>query len=222
MALVTNSREHFAFLRLSSPAAAFENLRHDFITTLEKDHDVAKAFASFQKHLKGKVNTAQDARQLAVLRAKGADKLGINVGALPLAISPGLVFMYDTAVELLRSGDKRVDPRMFNARAIQTIERLLDLVLLQIGSKSVTALELALADPGYADRLRLRANEMKVVAAVSQGSFGPCEHCQLVVEDAEGNVEVTCPSKEQCDSLGTYIFIAAVIWLASELLDWLF
>lgn len=216
------SREQFAFLRRSSPVVAFGALIKDFSAAVGNNYEMTEAFASFQKRFKGRVNTPEDARRLAALSAQGADKLGINVGALPLAISAGLASMYDVAVERLRSSDRVIEPRMFGARAIRTVERMLDIVLLQIGSTSVAALELALADPDYAERLRLRANELKVSFAASQGSFGSCEFCVLVVNDGSGNFVSSCGTEEECLHLGTIIIILAAIWLIDSLVDWFF
>ncbi len=218
------SSGQFAFLRLSNPSAAFGVLVKSFSAAIEKDYEMVSAFASFQKNFKAKVNTAEDARRIAALANQGADKLGINIGPLPLSMSAGLAFMYDAAVEGLRSSDTRIDPRLFTPRAIRTIERLLDIALPQIGSTSVIALELALADKGYADRLRHRASELDDIVKLQplRPPGGICEFCSVIIEDQFGNVEVTCLSEEECHRLGGSIIVLLIILLVVKIIDWLF
>jgi hypothetical protein len=214
--------ESFQFLRRSNPAAAFDVLVRDFLFAVENDPEMAEAFASFQKHLNGPINTTEDARRLAVLKEQGAEDLNITVGTLPFAMGAGLAFMYDVAVEALRSSDAPLDSKMFSPRAVGTAERLLDLAMLQIGSSTVTALELAMADSAYADRLRERAGEIGWVARQPPNPTGPCEHCTVTIEDELGNVQITCPSKEDCESLGGLILGLLLVWLIVGIIDWLF
>ena len=72
-------------------------------------------------------------------KKRGAGKLKINVGSLPSSIGPGLAYMYDAALQTLRSTDEPIKPELINARAIRFVERSLDTVLPLIGSTSVTA-----------------------------------------------------------------------------------
>jgi hypothetical protein len=214
--------ESFEFLRRSNPAAAFDMLVRDFLSAVEDDTELAEAFASYQKHLNGPINTTEDARRLAALKEQGAEDLNITVGTLPFAMSAGLAFMYDVAVEALRSSDTRLHPNMFSPRAVGTAERLLDLALLQIGSSTVTALELAMADSAYADRLRERAGEIGWVARQPPDPVGPCEFCTVTITDAEGVPHITCPSKEDCETIGGIVLVLILILLIYELLDWIF
>jgi len=215
--------ERLSVLRLSNPNAAFGALLSDFTKSVKKDPEMKKAFASFQKKFKGGIFTLEDARRFAALKQEQVDGLAIKVGSLPVAIGASLAATYDAAVEAMRSRDTRIDPKMFSARAIGTVERLLDRALLQMGTMGVSALELALQDKGYADRLRLRAAELEV------SNFQPlpppggvCEFCTVTVDDGHGNVQVTCPSKDDCDKIGATIIVLIVILLLVKLFEWLF
>jgi hypothetical protein len=136
------SKQQFALLRLSNPAAAFAALKDELFEAVRRDRELAEAFESLKK-FKIKFNTREDAQQLADLRRRGADDLGIKVGTLPLAIGPGIAFMYDAAIEALRSNSRPIEPSIFTPRSMRIAERLVDVVFEKTGACSVTALELA-------------------------------------------------------------------------------
>ncbi len=114
------SNQELAALRVANPTAAFAALWKDFSAAVKTDPEMEKAFASFQKAFNGNINTSEDAVRIAALKDKGADKLGIAIGPMPLIFSAGLAFMYDAAIEGLRSSRNRLDPKMFSARGIDT------------------------------------------------------------------------------------------------------
>jgi hypothetical protein len=215
------SKQQFALLRLSNPAAAFAALKDELFEAVRRDRELAEAFESLKK-FKIKFNTREDAQQLADLRRRGADDLGIKVGTLPLAIGPGIAFMYDAAIEALRSNSRPIEPSIFTPRSMRIAERLVDVVFEKTGACSVTALELALADRDYADRLRKRAAELGWLA-LDNPIGEPCEFCTVTVEDElTGRVEVTCPTKQECERLSGGFWLLILILLLSALLDWLF
>jgi hypothetical protein len=111
---------------------------------------------------------------------------------------------------------------MFSARAIGTVQRLLDLALLQIGELSVTALELALTDQRYADQLRQRAGEVGSIVVDLDNPLNPlCDHCLISVTDAQGNTTSVCGTDSQCQALGGFVIIAILVWLAIKFIQWL-
>jgi len=222
------SSEHFALLRLSNPAAAFAALYKDFFRAIEDDCAMAAAFASFEKCSTEPLNSSKDASRIHDLIAQGADKLGIKVGSLPLGMSASLAFAYDAAVEALRSSDVRIETRMFGARAVRTAGLLLNDFLHHVGSLNVTALELALRDERYAERLRQRAGELGKVTRLDGVVLLPpdptlCEHCVITEKDKDGNIiGVYCPTKEECNRLGGLLIFLLLVWLIVKLIDWLF
>jgi hypothetical protein len=204
----------------SNPAEVFESLRKDFFAAVREDRKMAEIFERIQK-FKAPFNTSEDAKRLLKLKERGAERLGIKVGTLPLAIGPGLAFMYDVALEAIRANPKRINSKMLRSRALRTAEGLFDVALLKVGSSTVTALEQALADKNYADRLRHRADELKWVA---RDNFdpGPCEHCTVTYEDKEtGEFITTCPSQSECEQIGGLLLLLLLAWLVYEIIDWL-
>jgi hypothetical protein len=210
----------FSLKRRSNPSAAFAEMVDGFSAALRKDDELASAFASFQEHFKGVVLTQEDAVRLAALDARGADKLGIEVGEWPSTTGPGLAFMYDAALETLRSSDLPIEPGLISARAIRMFERSLDTALPLLGSMTVTAVELALDDDRFRDRLRASGSELGV--AYKDQWQGPCEDCIFEEKDAQGNVvRVTCGTKQQCETFGLILLIILILLLLKALWDWL-
>jgi hypothetical protein len=207
----------------SKPAATFEKMKRDFMAAAKKDAVMSEAYERLRK-FKGVFNTDEDAKRLDELRNRGAEKLGIKVGTLPLAIGPGLVFMYDAILEAIRLDPGRFDSKMLGRRSMRTAEILFDDFLLQIGARSVTALERALEDDEYADRLRNRAKQLDAIARQAwDPEPGVCEFCTVVYKDTVANVyEVRCPSQEECDNFLWAILIMLLIWLTLGVLEWLF
>ncbi len=194
--------EQLALLRAINPTGAFSALLNDFSIAVKEDREMAAAFKKFQKNFKITINTREDSIRIAALKAKGADKLGLKLGSFPLIFSAGLSAMYDTAVEALRSSDPRIAPRMFSARGIGAAEHLMKPFLLQLGPISVTALERALKDKSYADRLRQRAQELKVIGLIGSSGNSPCEFCTISNTDPNGEVTFQCLSEEECSDCG--------------------
>ena len=213
-------QQQFSWLRRSNPSAAFNLIKEDFLAALKQDREMARIFDRIVK-FKGNFNTVEDAKRLTQLRKKGADKLGIRVGSLPLDIGPGLALMYDAALEALRSSGRPIAPGMIRARALRMAERLLDDFFPQVGANTIVALETALSDDNFADHLRDRAGELSWVA-MQPINPGMCEYCVVTIKDDQGNIiDVQCPDKETCDTLGTIFVIALIIWLVYEIIDWL-
>jgi hypothetical protein len=211
----------FSVKRRSNPSAAFAEMMNHFITATRENDEMAKAFASFQANFKGVALTREDAVRLADLEARGAGKLGITVGSWPLAMGPGLAYMYDAALETLRSTDRPIEPGLVGARAIRMLERSLEGALPIVGAMSVDALELALNDDRFADRLRDRAAEVGVLY-LNQPP-GPCEHCIIQVEDENGQViDATCGTEDECALLGGLFLFLLLLSLLGALWDWLF
>jgi hypothetical protein len=217
------STSQFALLRRSNPAAAFDVLVRDFLMAVRTDREMAAAFTSFQMSFKGSINTSEDAGRLAVLKEQGAEQMGIQIGTMPWSMSAGLVFLYDAAIEGLQASDEFIDPQKFGPDTIRTAERLLEPALLQIGQSAVTALELAMISPAYADKLRARTKEVDWVALQPPQDPTLCEHCTIIEEDAHGNpISTYCPTKEECDNLGGLFILLLMILLVLKILDWLF
>lgn len=221
--LVHFATSPFVFQRRSAPSAAFAALSDRFHSAVQDDTEMKRAFANFQEHFSGVVLKQGDAARLAALEERGAGELGIEVASLPLAIGPGLTLMYDAALEILRSSDHPIEPTSIDAQIIRTVEHSLDSILPLIGATSVTALELALDNGGFRDRLRERASELETYLLPLPPSQEPCEHCELVITDASGNVvSRRCGSEAECAVLGGFVIIGVGVWLISELWDWLF
>lgn len=214
--------EHFDLLRSSNPAAAFTILVDTIRNVMKDDPSVARELTSALRNFKSDHAVRDGAHRLGLLKAQGADKLGINVGSLPLLLSAGVVFIYDAAVERMRSSDEGVDPEMINARTLRTVERVHGLDFPNIGSMGATALERALADKHYAQRLRDRAAELKW-AEMDSGGIG-CDYCMINVRDkATGEVISSyCGSKEECDTLGTLFLAIILIYAIYKVIKWLF
>jgi hypothetical protein len=211
----------FALKRRSNPSAAFAEMVTSFFTAVSKDKEVASAFASFQKHFKGVGLEQEDAIRLDTLMKRGAGKLKIKVGSLPSSIGPGLAYMYDAALETLRSSDHPIEPELIRARAIRIVERSFDTVLPLIGSMSVTALELALDDKKFHDHLSNRASEVETAYLPPRPS-GPCEFCEIDMKGPDGQITGTyCGTQAECNALGVIVLVLFIIWLGSEIWDWL-
>ena len=203
-----------------TPKVIFDSLMSDMMTAISEDETMAETFDRVCK-FEGPFNTAKDAERLNELKERGAEDLEIRVGTLPLAIGPGLVYMYDIALEAIRARPERINRRAIGPRALRTAERLFDIALLKIGSSTNSALEQALVDEDYATRLRNRARELVIARDQAPGG-GVCEFCTITYEDKEtGHIEVTCPSKEQCENLGSIILLLILAWLIYEFIDWL-
>lgn len=215
------SVEKFELARHSNPSGAFAVLIKEFRDALKTDPEMAKSFAAFQKRFKGDINTIDDARQLAALKKRGADKLGIKVGALPMEMSAGVALMYDTALEALRSCSERIGPEILSARGINVADRLFDIALLRTGAATITALELALDDDAYADRLRERGKELGWIAMQPWNPGDVCEYCSVTIYDENGVPHTECPSKEACENLGLIIILIILIWLTVKFIQWL-
>jgi hypothetical protein len=214
-----------ALLRSSNPAAAFAALKDELFEAVQRDPELAKAFESLKKFRIEFTTTREDARQLADLQRQGADQLGIKVGILPLAIGPGVAFMYDAAIEALRSNNGPIEPNIFTARSMRVAERLFDVVFEKTGACSVTALKRALADGDYADRLRNRAAELRWLGQgwlALDNPIGPCEWCTIAVKDATGVETITCPTQKQCEEAAPAFWLLIIIFLLMPLLKWLF
>jgi hypothetical protein len=210
----------FSLKRRSNPSAAFAEMMDRFSVAIREDDDMARAFASFQERLKGVVLGQDDAVRLAALEARGADELGIKVGSWPSAMGPGLAYMYDAALETLRSTDHPIDPELIGVRAIRLVERSLDSALLLVGSMSVSALELALDDKRFSDQLRQRASE--IGTAYLNGQPGPCDFCIFDSLDKDGNVIGSrCGTEDECKTVGGLIIIIIILLLLGKLWDWL-
>ncbi|MEV6768552.1 hypothetical protein AB0N05_07940 [Nocardia sp. NPDC051030] len=210
----------FTLKRRSNPKAAFNEMIDHLLTAVAEDDEMAKAFSSFQRHFKGVMVEREDAVRLADLYKRGAGDLGIKVGLLPPEIGPGLAYMYDAAIETLRSTDHVIKPETVGPRAIRFVERSLKTTLPLVGSMSVVALEQALEDKDYSDRLHQRAVE--IGPAFLNQPPGVCEFCELSVTDQFGNITAWCGSKNECDNAGGIFILALLLWGLVELLDWLF
>jgi hypothetical protein len=210
----------FSLKRRSNPTAAFAEMMDRFSAATREDEDMARAFASFQKRFKGVILEQKDAVRLAALDERGAGKLGIKVGSWPPAIGPGLAFMYDAALEILRSSDLAIEPELIGPQAIRMVERSLDNALPMVGSMSVTAVELALGDKRFSDHLRQRASE--IGTAYLDNPPGPCEYCEFSVKDKDGNItDTVCGTKDSCNTFGWVIIIILVLGLLKDIWDWL-
>lgn len=213
----------FVFKRRSNPSAAFAEIHDRFRSNIEQESEIERAFASYMENFEGVVLNEEDARRLNALEERGADDLGIEVASLPLGMAPGLALIYDAVLETLRSSDRPIEPDVVDERMIRTIGRSIDSALPLIGSASVTALELALEDDDYADQLRDRANELNTYLKPLPPTQGPCEHCELVLKDQDGNVaEVRCGTEDECAVTGGLILVFLAIALLKELYEWLF
>lgn len=205
----------------SKPATIFDTIKRTFIAAVEGDAEMKEAFERMRK-FKGVVNTPQDAKRLDELKARGADKLGIGVGASPLAIGAGLAFVYDIALEAIRLEPERINTQVFKRRSMRTAESLFEVWLLNIGACSVKALQRALEDDEYADRLRHRGEELGSVALDIWDQGQECEHCTVIVKDATGSViDVRCPSEEECNDLFWLLVILLLVWLTYGIIKWL-
>jgi hypothetical protein len=210
----------FSVKRRSNPSAAFAEMMERFSAATRENQEMARAFASFQEQFKGVVLERHDAVRLADLEARGAGNLAIKVGSWPSAMGPGFAYMYDAALETLRSTDLPIEPNLIGARAIRMLERSLGSALPVIGAMSVDALELALNDDRFADRLRDRAAELGVVY-LNQPP-GPCEYCVFQLEDDQGNIiDIRCGTKDECDLAAGLFLILLLLALLGELWDWL-
>jgi hypothetical protein len=210
----------FSVKRRSNPSGAFAEMMHRFAVAVREDDDMARAFASFQARFKGVVLEQEDAVRLAELEARGAGDLKIEIGTWPSAMGPGIAYMYDAALETLRSTDHPIEPELIGAKAIRAVERSLDSVLPLLGSMSVKALELALDDKRFSDQLRQRATE--VGTAYLDNPIGPCTNCIFEIKDHNGNViNTVCGTKDECDSIIGWIIIALTLLLLGKLIDWL-
>jgi hypothetical protein len=211
----------FSVKRRSNPSAAFAEMMERFLAGTRENDEMAKAFASFQKNFKGVVLNQEDAVRLADLEARGAGDLAIKVGSWPLSVGAGLAYMYDAALETLRSTDRPIEPHLIGARAIRMLERSLAGALPIVGSMSVSALELALKDNRFADQLRDRASELEI-SYLNQPP-GPCEYCIIEEKDKFGNtINAVCGTKGECDLLGGLLLLLLIIGLLGKLWDWLF
>lgn len=215
----------FSFLRRSNPSGAFAELFNRIENMIDADEKFARAFSNFQLNFKGVGLAQRDAARFTDCKKKGAKKLKIKVGALPLELSPGLALMYDATLEQLRTSDERIEPELFDARTVQVLARHLPDILPNIGANTVTALEHALADPDYADKLRLRAEELSVAYVDDFTPLpGSCEFCEIQITDSDGKiVDRRCGSEKECKSVGILLIvfaaIAALKWLGG-LFDW--
>lgn len=201
-----------------SPGETFTALKDEFFAAIKTHPEVLDKLRSF----KSSFNTAEDARQLVGLIERGADKLEIRVGKLPLAIGPGLAYMYDLVIEAIHRDPGQLDARSFNARALRTAVALFDVGALSVGAFTVKALGRALTDERYADRLRDRAGELGWIALDNPPPPGTqCEFCTVVVDDNTGNPEITCPSKEECEAIGGSVLLLILLLILTGLLGWL-
>jgi hypothetical protein len=214
----------FTVKRRSDPSAAFAELMDRFLAATREDGETAAAFASFQERFKGVALEQEDAARLAELEARGAGKLGIEVGSMPLAVGPGLAYMYDAALETLRSTDRPIRPGLIGARAIRMVERSLESTLPILGSMSVSALQLALDDDRFRDRLRERASELGVAYFDDWAPPpGLCEYCIIQIKDKDGQiVSTTCGTKTECELGGGIFLLLLLLGLLGALFDWLF
>lgn len=213
----------FTLKRRVNPSAAFAEMFHTLAAATRQDEDVARAFASFQKHFKGTAVLPEDAARMEAL-GKRARKLKIKVGSLPSAMGPGLALMYDAALEALRSGDDPLFPDCIGAREIRVVERSMDQALALFGSTSVTALELALADKSFANHLRDRAAELQTAYLAKRPDLpqGPCEHCEVSIKDKDGKViDFHCGTEDECAALGIIWLIFLVLFVGKKIWDWL-
>jgi hypothetical protein len=210
----------FSVKRRSNPEAAFAEMMDRFLVATSENDEMAKAFASFQEHFRGVALKKSDAIRLADLEGRGARQLGIKVGRFPWPMGVGIAYMYDAAIETLRSTDLPIEPELIGARAIRMLERSLDTALPLVGSMSVSALELALNDDLFADRLRGRAS--KLASIFLDDPPAPCDYCIITTEDKDGNVTGQyCGTKQQCEVLGGIILIFLILLLLEKLWDWL-
>ena len=210
--------EQFASLRRSDPAAAYTALINQVSDTIKSDPQTAEAFASFRRNFNGEIFTSEDGKRFSDLRKRGADRLGIKVGSLPLTMSAGLASMYDQALEVLRSSDRPIEPRMFGPRGIRTIASQIDFALKQIGSMGVTALEKALSDNNFAELLRQRGRELGPITLALYDQIGPCEDCTITTQTLDG-IETRCGTKEECDSFGLITIILIIILIVGWIIS---
>jgi hypothetical protein len=214
---LATSREH----PRSGPAAVFESLREELTAAIQEDREVAVIFEGI-RNFSAPLNTPEDARRVGELAGRGAEDLGIKVGTLPLAIGPGLAFMYDLALEGIRANPSRVNSRILkNTRLLRAAAGLFDVGLLNVGHSTVTALEQALEDDEYAERLRHRADELGYLARDQFPTVG-CDFCQVVVHNTvTGEYDITCPTQAECESLGVWFWLFLLLMLIVSIWDWL-
>lgn len=209
----------FSIKRRTAPSAAFKELTERLSTGIREDDDMAKAFAGLQERFKGVALTQEDAVRLAAVEARGAGDLGITAGSWPPVLGAGLAFMYNAALETLRSTDLPIEPQLFGARAIRLTQGLLEEALPNLGSLGVSAFELALDDRVFADQLKQAASGLGV--AYLDNWHGPCETCEIQTTDVDGHVSSICGTADECNDLLIVIVILLLLGLLKALWDWL-
>jgi hypothetical protein len=205
----------------SKPSEIFAKYKLEVQAALRDDAGMQEAFKRLQS-FKGVFNTPEHAKRLDELKAKGADQLNIGISNLPLLIGAGLVYMYDVAIEAIRSEPERVDSKAFRGRALHTAESLFDVWLLNVGACGVTAIERALEDEEYANRLSYRATELGWIAFDDRPPQDVCPFCTVIRKGPTGNIEeIQCPSEQECNDLLWLILLLLALWLTYKLIKWL-
>ncbi len=205
----------------TKPSDIFAKYKLDVQAAFKDDVGMQEAFKRLQ-NFKGVFNTRDDAKRLDGLKAKGADQLNIGINNLPLLIGAGLVYMYDVAIEAIRSEPERVNAKAFRGRALHTAESLFDVWLLNVGTCGVTALERALEDEEYANRLRYRATELGWIAFDDRPPQDVCPFCTVIRRGSTGNIEeIQCPSEQECNDLLWLILLLLALWFSYKLIKWL-
>ena len=136
-------------------------------------------------------------------------------------MGPGLALMYDAGLEVLRSSDRQILTELSDARVIRAVARSMDQVLPLIGAASVTAVELALDDPAFRERLKARAGEL-TTSYVQNWPSGNCEFCEITIQDSDGTVETRCGTEDECRAAGGIIVVLIGVLILKWLWDQIF
>lgn len=213
----------FTFLRRSNPTAAFAEIYQHIQKSIENDEKFARAFSYFQDNFKGVGLEKEFAKRMKRCKKDGGGKLSIKVGNLPLEIAPGLTLMYDSALEQLKSGDLHIEPEMLDSRVVRALALNLESILPIIGATSVTALEQALVDTDYANKLKGRADDLSVAFIDDFPVLpGNCEFCEISIKDSDGKiVDRYCGSKDECADISLLFLVVVAVSFLGWLGDWL-
>lgn len=204
----------------SKPADIFAQYKLDAQAALKKDAGMQETFKRLQ-NFKGVFNTPDDAKRLDDLKAKGVDQLNIGLGNFPLLIGAGLLHMYDVAIEAIRAEPELVNSKAFRGRTLHTAENLFDAWLLNVGACGVTALERALEDKEYADRLKYRATELGWIAFDDRPPDDVCPYCTVIHKTSAGEIDVQCPSEQACQDILWLLLLLLALWLTYKVIKWL-
>jgi hypothetical protein len=213
----------FALKRRSAPSAAFAEIVEALRTAVRDDPEMAEAVEQAVNSIGGVALSQEKAERLKELDQLGTNRLGVDVAAFPHSMGPGFVLLYDATLEALRSTAKPINLDFVNAQSIRELASSMERFVSLTGDATLTALDLALADDQFANRLSERANE--IVATYlddSDPAFG-CgpDECVAYIQRSDGTVEKVCLPEGECGVIGGSVVVFITVGLVIAVVDWI-